>query len=100
MVDGDVGAEAADHFCPVQSECLGLVSYSSWLMTMVAERVGSLSIPSPFTPLKAPLNLSSAVCPDACREADDLVGGTDWNSGGGYRERVRKVAETRVAGCR
>ena len=66
-------------------------------MTMVAEPVRSLSIPSPFTPLKAPLNLSSAVCPDACREADDLAGGTDGSGGGGYRERVRNVAETRVS---
>ena len=66
-------------------------------MTMVAERVRSLSIPSPFTPLKAPLHLSAAVCPDACRVADGLADGTDGNGGGGYRERVRNVAEMRVA---
>ena len=66
-------------------------------MTMVAERVRSLSIPSPFTPLKAPLHLSAAVRPDACREAVGLAAGTDGNGGGGYRWRVRNVAEMRVA---
>ena len=65
-------------------------------MTMVAERAGSLSIPFPFTSLKAPLQLSVAVCPDACRVGGDLAACTVRNGGAAYGERVWNVAETRV----
>ena len=61
LVDADVGAEAADYFCAVQSEH-DRVSYSIWFMTMVAERAGSLSIPFPFTSLKL---LSNSPLPSA-----------------------------------
>ena len=69
-------------------------------MTMVAERAGSLSIPFPFTSLKAPLQLSVAVCPDACRVGGDLAVCTVRNGGAAYGEGVRNVAETRVPGSR
>ena len=56
-----------------------------------------LSVPFPFTPFKAPLNLSSAVRPDGCRVADDLAFGTDEYCGGNHERIVLKVAECRVA---
>ena len=74
MVDGDVGAEAADQFRAIESEAHGLL-LQVWLMTMEYERRGRLSPPpSPFT-LPA-LHSNSGLTPDPVSEEKGRCGST------------------------
>ena len=109
VVDGDIGAQPADDLRGVESKRHCFVSFSSGLLTMVAERVRGLSQPLPCSPSPSPprtLVCRLTRCPRGdtgladrtaaragCREGRQPPDAADTAPGPG--ERVQAIAPSR-----